>query len=314
MAAAKLRTKKTQTGKIDPLVARVLQRMQESQSDLARQIEQLALAGPPGPPGAAGANGADGAPGADGGLPGFDPTSIADLLEWFKADGSLFSDAGVTPVANGDRVYQWNDESGNGFHYTQATLGARPIYYAPPSGSALPRVYFDSNRYLQRANETGIDAASFTIIASAVLSNKSADRRDIYATYHQPADKGFALGLKDGTASVPRITGDANNVLATNNHDLSSERPFVLAATYDGGTTNRALWLNGREIASDAGSTVTYDGGPPTIGYLGYLGASYGWLGDINEILVYSRALTDDELTDVMGYLTRWGQCSKGMP
>lgn len=50
-------------------------------------------------------------------------------LVWYKPDTGLFTDAGSTPVtSDGDLVYQWNDQSGNGYHAVQTSSGARPIY------------------------------------------------------------------------------------------------------------------------------------------------------------------------------------------
>jgi hypothetical protein len=41
----------------------------------------------------------------------------------------MFTDDGVTNVtADGDAVYRINDKSGNGYHLTQATEAARPLY------------------------------------------------------------------------------------------------------------------------------------------------------------------------------------------
>jgi hypothetical protein len=61
--------------------------------------------------------------GGGGGLP------VAGALAWYKPETGLFTDAGTTPVASdGDLVYQWNDQSGNGYHLVQTTSGDRPIY------------------------------------------------------------------------------------------------------------------------------------------------------------------------------------------
>jgi hypothetical protein len=60
----------------------------------------------------------------------FTPADIATLALWLKADGTLWQDsARTTPVASdADPVGAWDDESGNGRHYTQATGGNRPTF------------------------------------------------------------------------------------------------------------------------------------------------------------------------------------------
>lgn len=46
---------------------------------------------------------------------------------WLDSTSSTFTDAGTTPTVDTDPVYQWNDLSGNGYHFRQATLANRPV-------------------------------------------------------------------------------------------------------------------------------------------------------------------------------------------
>src|SRR5262245_53350712 len=60
------------------------------------------------------------------------PTSIfgSNLLAWYKATDGVYKDAGSTLAINNDTVQQWNDNSGNGFHLSQATAGNRSTFKA----------------------------------------------------------------------------------------------------------------------------------------------------------------------------------------
>lgn len=60
--------------------------------------------------------------------PGLPPSSVSGLTLWLKADAGVYSDAGVTPATDGNTVQQWNDQSGGGFNFTQATAGNRPTF------------------------------------------------------------------------------------------------------------------------------------------------------------------------------------------
>lgn len=53
-------------------------------------------------------------------------------IETYAAN--YFSDAGTTPAAIGDPIYQINDQSGNGANWTQATATARPMLQSDSSG------------------------------------------------------------------------------------------------------------------------------------------------------------------------------------
>lgn len=57
----------------------------------------------------------------------FSPSSLASLTAWYKADGTLWQDAGrTTPAsADGDLVGSWDDASASGLHISQAGT-ARP--------------------------------------------------------------------------------------------------------------------------------------------------------------------------------------------
>ena len=56
------------------------------------------------------------------------PKSINGLNVWFDATQGLFdSTTGGNPVTtNGSQIARWEDQSGNGWHLTQATSGSRP--------------------------------------------------------------------------------------------------------------------------------------------------------------------------------------------
>ncbi len=60
----------------------------------------------------------------------FSPLDLANLLAWYKADGTLWQDsARTTPVASdANPIGAWDDESGNGNHAIQATGAKRPTY------------------------------------------------------------------------------------------------------------------------------------------------------------------------------------------
>src|SRR4051812_10751339 len=54
--------------------------------------------------------------------PPVSPTDIPGLVGWWRASSLA--------LASGDPVASWTDESGNGFHWLQATPEAQPTYIA----------------------------------------------------------------------------------------------------------------------------------------------------------------------------------------
>lgn len=70
---------------------------------------------------------------------GPDPTSVSGLLVWMDAGSSIFKDAGVTPPANGETVYQWNDRSSNAYILNQTSAPNR-LKYKTGDGTGYPCV------------------------------------------------------------------------------------------------------------------------------------------------------------------------------
>jgi len=56
----------------------------------------------------------------------FTPASLPGLIDWWKADAQVFSDAGTTPCTNGTTVQQWNDQSGSGNNLNSGGIGVAP--------------------------------------------------------------------------------------------------------------------------------------------------------------------------------------------
>ena len=63
------------------------------------------------------------------GAPSLIPSATSDLTGWWDSydAATLFSDAGTTPAAATEAVYQMNDKSGNSRNWVQATAARRPI-------------------------------------------------------------------------------------------------------------------------------------------------------------------------------------------
>lgn len=57
------------------------------------------------------------------------PLDLDSLFYWFAADVGVTDSLGGA-IANNEGVGTWNDLSGNGYHVTQTTNGARPVYKA----------------------------------------------------------------------------------------------------------------------------------------------------------------------------------------
>lgn len=72
------------------------------------------------------------------------PDQVSNLVFWVSSDTNCFSDLGVTPCADGDRVRRWGDRSGYNRNLgSERGTSQRPFYYANRI-NGLPIVDFGS--------------------------------------------------------------------------------------------------------------------------------------------------------------------------
>jgi lysophospholipase L1-like esterase len=195
----------------------------------------------------------------------------------------------------------WQDQSGNGFHATQATAGNRPAL-ATATFNGNPGVLFAaaSSQWMSNATLTGLGSAAGAT-AFAVFSNNTGNFCTAFKT---------AAGLEF----------DVNNdrVFATTGNFSYAEVastirvPRSMAGRFDGTLTGNARIV---EYRSGAVQSPSYPGNPPpaTLGAgTGYFvgspaGANQYLDGPLFELLIYNRALTDPEVAQVHAYIAaKW--------
>lgn len=102
----------------------------------------------------------------------------------YAADRGVYSDAGTTLAVNSDPVRQWNDQSGNGYHLSQATLGLRPTLNTTGGPSSLPTLVFDGSDDFMLTAGSLATFPSKRGLAIAVYKNTAASGVDaVCSTY-----------------------------------------------------------------------------------------------------------------------------------
>jgi hypothetical protein len=225
-----------------------------------------------------------------GGAPSFLPSDIDGLELWVSADVGTFSDVGGTipAVADGATIGAWGDRSGNGRNPVQAAGAKQPTLRLNIQNS-LPIVRFD-----------GAD-----------------DLLQVLFALNQP-EQAFIVTINRGLANTEGVfDGSINNRMLMFVNIASMD--LFAGAVLTGfpvpipGTAYMATCLfNG------AASSVSLNSGAPSVGNVGVANAGGVALGgrggdafwgpsDIAEFLVYSVALTADEVDQVETYLNdKW--------
>jgi prepilin-type N-terminal cleavage/methylation domain-containing protein len=227
-------------------------------------------------------------------VPEFSLSSISNLELWLDA-----SDASSITQAS-SKVSQWNDKSGNGNNLTQSTEGSKPVYSASALNSKAGISFDGTDDTLGLWSQLIWTWDEWDIFAVVENNNLNKDSymlsqwdsafstRTIFMWHYSDAK----LSAFNGGGYEPR----ASTVMVEGN-------PYLLGSSYDG--TNMALSVNGVEEATlNAGSITLAD---LDLHLWSSSIPSRFWTGDVGEVVVFKRKLTDFEADQVVNYLnTKW--------
>lgn len=226
------------------------------------------------------------------------PIPLNGLQMWLKAD------QGVTLDGNG-RVSQWNDQSSAARNVSQSASGQRPLLVSSAKNS-LPAIQFTSTRQdvLESLTSTGVDNCSiFTVIKVDstdftedvfVAIGKGFNPQRVRFLYKSGSNTniGFAGWNNEYTASgIDWDTGNWHVAgLTQNNQDVLVFRDTTTASgtlPNTSLTTNQDYWGIGASSQTGAGSYWTNC--------------------HIGEVIIYNRAVSTNERTQITAYLkARW--------
>lgn len=195
-------------------------------------------------------------------------TDIDGLSFWFETS-MISKDVNVNDEIEG----VLRDFGPNRFDITQNTVSKSPVFMESEILNGLKSVYFDGNNACILANNP-INAVRYT--AFAVLNPDSAQSTDVII--ENGGSNGWQVNMSDVTVSSTRMLIIRNNA------------------------TNRQVYSNGSLSRSTANVDATGFSGQLTIGCAG---TSNGFGGEIAEVIIYNRALFDDEIAIVQEYLEK---------
>ncbi|OGK19984.1 hypothetical protein A2866_06240 [Candidatus Roizmanbacteria bacterium RIFCSPHIGHO2_01_FULL_39_8] len=169
------------------------------------------------------------------------------------------------------------------------------------NGKFAKTLVFDgSNDYLYSANSGSLQPANFTISAWLKTANLATDMGALEKPYAGPGCyRSYVLGTNNGSWTVGTTNGSSTYYNATDTVSLTANEWTHVVGTFDG--SNIKLYVNGILKATTAASvTVLYDSDPLLIGAVscdGTGGPTQGyWNGLIDEVKIYSSALTADQI------------------
>jgi hypothetical protein len=211
------------------------------------------------------------------------------LKAWFKAD------AGVT--VSGGAVTAWTDQTANGYVLTPPATG--PTLTAA-SVNGLPALTFDGSRQLGGNLGAGAlgDATIFAIFRYTVADSDN----DYLYTLGADAAAGSQMTLSR-LPSQKAYHYDGSTAFQSAAGIVPASQWFVSSQVFGArGATSHDLFLNGAAVMR-SNSAGTYNPQLGTFVIGNWSSGSFRFVGDLVELLVYDRALTESERRSVEEYL-----------
>jgi len=214
----------------------------------------------------------------------FQPTDIPGCQLWLDAADTS------TLVLSGSNVTQWNDKSGNGRNGT--LFQNYPTY-------TTNRVNFNGTQGLATSLSPSTNIESGFVICG--FTSVSSVNTLIGSFVSENGGRQFRVNN-----AIQTIKQDIVAVLTSG---TSLENNTTYLCEYVNNGTTLTHYLNGNSYASGGSVTYTAGGNITSIGYRsnnnGYNEGLYGY---IQEVLIFSTALTTSQRQQVEGYLAhKWG-------
>ena len=242
------------------------------------------------------------------------PVSATEgLVGWFESVSvASFADAETN---NGSQVSQWNDinpQSSLKKSLTQPTAGNRPTYTLSAI-NGIPALKFtsSSSQYLEFPFSGDFNQKNFTIFAVVQPTAAPTGNGAIISSVTEATFKGYAMYLTSGSqyqtwlGSVAASAWQGTTISAAG----AANNTALLTAVYDG--TNYRFYFDGAQVGANL--AVNFDPNILRVLRIGAAGndtttATSFFNGYIGEIIIYGRALKNDDRTPIEAYLTKkWG-------
>jgi len=221
------------------------------------------------------------------------PSDYSDLKVWLKAD------SGATFDIASKRVSAWADQSGNSSNVAQATAANQPLRYGYDGINDKAYLDFDGT------NDTFVSGSNlpvttdFTIFEVSRI-DKASD--NVFGWYNSSAAisigtnaSGYITAtVSDGTNTITANTAvdnkASNHISVLKKHNKRIDLEYYDSANSITATDNDASFDN-----TFVFNTATFN--------IGSYNSTNNMDGQLNELIIFNRALTDTEIAEVRGYL-----------
>jgi PKD repeat protein len=221
----------------------------------------------------------------------------AGMRLWLRADSGIgFDDLG--------KVSSWADQSGAGNNVSQSTESIRPAFVTN-GFDGKPTVRFTGpSQMLQTSGLVLTGTTPFTAFTAAKFNSFPVGSYQ-YLWWNGMNSQTAGYGCYISTTVKLRSAWGSQSYYLTDTSSASAGTWYKMTSRYSSGS--HQAWLNGTYLGSNAKTDSNFNLlGVFTVGNNGPT-PSQGFYGDIGEILIYDRALSDTERANVETYLlSKW--------
>jgi|TARA_Y100000004_G_scaffold110114_1_gene123535 hypothetical protein len=224
------------------------------------------------------------------------PSDLSDLVLWYKADSKVTFDIATK------RVSAWKDGKGE-LSVANPSTGKQPLRHGFDGPNEKAFISFDGvDDLLASSVNNPITSKSYTIFMVAKQTTTFTDAKPVYS-YRRSANLEILVGFKNNNF-YSEVTNSSDTLSSSLTADSSNYGLLCTSLSVSGSTGTLTSSFNGGSdhVTSDASWTgFTYDGSTFNIG--GKTGVFVG--ADVGELIVFNRALTDNEKSDMKDYLNK---------
>lgn len=238
------------------------------------------------------------------------PGNVA-AAAWYRADatGQLFSDAGTTPVTDGQNVQQWNEYRGTGHNFSQYGGQQKPRFSDQTTlANFNPTVTFYSGArlyYIPTVANQVIERANGSLYAAGYVN--TLNQTGFFGFNESNDDPGLHIFGAQNKLLFYTRTGSAYTGYSSN--AFANKFYFTAGAGWQNGTTNldsATVSLNGIRTGYNASNGIlnvsnTDDNGRDMM--MGYDSNTGALDGELNEMVVFEQKLNESEMDRVETYM-----------
>jgi len=218
------------------------------------------------------------------------------LTLWVRADADV-------DMNTNNQVYGWADQSGNGHNF--GSYGTIKPIWQENRLNGKPALKFDgANDYMTNAYKPSGQLTAFIVRRYQAFGAK----QSLFNCHKTSApDGGFYLGA--GGASSPYNRQAILTALGgtwpsgVNNQDVGMLSTNWVVDTLLISVSNTALWTDNMLMTNDTAHGAIAAGKPLVVGANSDALGAYPFNGEVAEIVIYNRAMSDDERLLVNDYL-----------